>query len=140
MRGFVILTTRKRVVVALVHTVVFLLVALLLARISVRPLTMASPPGSWALAGVYTVVTGVLAILVAYAGRAEKLYFALCAASAALGLARQILGDPRLHAAVYVRVAQLAGAVFLGFLLLGRHRAAPAEAPMPPATGQPSLR
>ena len=130
MKVFVILTSRKRVVVALVHTVVFLFVAVLLSRISVRPLGLESAAGSWALAGVYLVVTGILSVLAAFAGRSERLYFGLCAASAALGLGRQILGDPRLHAVVYVRVALLACAVVLGFLLLGRHR--PANQPPSP--------
>ena len=115
MRAFVILTTRKRVIVALVHTVVFLLVALLLSRRYVQALELSSSVGSWALAGVYLVVTSVLAILVAFAGRAERLYFSLCALSAGFGLARQVLGDPRMHAAVYLRVMLLACAVLLGF-------------------------
>ena len=79
MRSFVILTTRKRVIVALVHTVVFLLVAVLLSRRYVQALELSSSAGSWALAGVYLVVTSVLAILVAFAGRSERLYFSLCA-------------------------------------------------------------
>ncbi len=118
MRAFVILTTRKRLVVALVHTVAFLLLAILLSRTLVRPLGIASPPGAWAIAGIYLVVTAVLVILLAYAGREEKLYFALCATSASFGLLRQILGDPRMHVAVYLRVALLASAVLAGSLLL----------------------
>jgi hypothetical protein len=121
MRTFVILTTRKRVIVALVHTVVFLLVAVLLSRRYVQALELSSSVGSWALAGVHLVVTSVLAILVAFAGRAERLYFSLCALSAGFGLVRQILGDPRMHAAVYLRVVLLGCAVLLGFLLLRRH-------------------
>ena len=76
----------------------------------------------------------------AFAGRSERLYFALCAASAALGLARQILGDPRMRAAVYVRVALLACAVLLGFLFLRRHPSTAPETLLPAATVPPSLR
>ena len=120
MGAFVILTTRKRVIVALVHTVVFLLVAVLLARRSVQALEASSPAGAWALAGVYLVVTSVLAILAAYAGRSERLYFLLCTLSAGFGLARQVLGDPRMYAAVYLRVLLLSCAVLLGCVLLRR--------------------
>jgi hypothetical protein len=82
MRGFVILTNRKRALIALVHTVLFLVVAVLLSRNLVRPLGLSSPVGSWALAGIYLTVTVVLSILLKIAGRAERLYFALCTASA----------------------------------------------------------
>ena len=102
MRAFVILTTRKQVVVALVHTWSSFSSPCCSRAFPCGLWNSASPAGSWALTGVYLVVTGILAVLVAFAGRSERLYFALCAASAALGLARQILGDPRMRAAVYI--------------------------------------
>ena len=124
MREFVILTNRKRVIVALVHTVVFFGVALFGLLNSVRPLTAGSGAGAWALAGIYLVVTSVLLTLVYFAGRSERLYFGLCTASAAFGLARQTLGDPLMHGAVYARIALLGCAIAMGFALLRRHNAA----------------
>ena len=120
MRGFRILTTRKRVIVALVHTVFFLSLAVALSRTLVRPLEAASPAGAWALAGVYLLVTLALLVLFRCAAPPERLYFGLCAASAGFGLARQILGDPPLHPAVYIRVALLTLAVIDGSLMLRR--------------------
>src|ERR1019366_5847654 len=108
MHRSVILTTRKRAIVALVHSVAFLLIALYGAITVVRPLGSASPPSSWVLAGVYAAVTLALAVLAAMSGNwRERLYFALCATSATFGLLRQILGDPPLHFAVVGRIAML---------------------------------
>ena len=119
MRGHRILNTRKRVVVALVHTVVFLGVAVLGFFFAVAPLRMASPPSAWIVAAIYTIVSSVLMWLTAIAGtRIERLYFAFCTTSAGFGLLRQLLGDPSMHAAVYVRVAMLACAVITGFSML----------------------
>jgi hypothetical protein len=115
----VILTNRKRVIVALVHTVVFLALAIYTAFLVVRPLHADSPVSAWIVAGVYLVVSVVLAILTAVSGNArERLYFGCCTASATLGLCRQILGDPALHAAAPIRVALLACAVLTGFAML----------------------
>jgi hypothetical protein len=116
MRGQRILNSRKRVIVALVHTVVFLGVATAQVR---------SPPAqSVALTLVYGIVSTVLAVLVAMAGRLrERLYFGCCMASAALGLARQVAGDPAMHAAVYWRVALLGAAAVIGAAMLRRERA-----------------
>jgi succinate dehydrogenase/fumarate reductase cytochrome b subunit len=114
-----ILNSRKRVVVALVHTVVFLGVAILGFFFAVPPLRPSSPPSGWILAGVYTIVSSILLWLTAIAAAAvERLYFALCATSAGFGLLRQLLGDPSMHIAVYVRVAVLACAVIIGIWLL----------------------
>jgi len=126
--GFVssyrILNTRKRVVVALVHTVIFLGVAVLGFFFAVAPLRPSSPPSAWILAGVYTVVSSVLLWLTSISrGKVERLYFACCATSASFGLLRQLLGDPAMHAAVYVRVAMLACAVATGLWMLGRSQA-----------------
>ena len=118
-RGHRILNTRKRVVVALVHTVVFLGVAGLGFFFAVAPLRTASPRSAWIVAAIYTIVSSVLMWLTAIAGtRIERLYFAFCTTSAGFGLLRQLLGDPSMHAAVYVRVAMLACAVITGFSML----------------------
>ena len=119
MRGAVILNTRKRVIVALVHTVVFLALAMLTGGIRVRPLHAGAPPSAWILPGVYALVSAVLLTLAAWAGGAlERLYFGCCAAAAGLGLGRQIVGDPPMHAAVYWRVFLLGCAVCCAVAML----------------------
>jgi hypothetical protein len=121
MYKFVILTTRKRVIIALVHTVVFLFIAVLGIATTVRPLQLLSPLSAWILAAVYLVVSGVLLVLSKISGNfRERLYFGLCTTSAAFGLARQVLGDPRMRVAVYIRILMLACAVLTGFVIAGR--------------------
>jgi protein-S-isoprenylcysteine O-methyltransferase Ste14 len=132
-KPYVILTNRKRAVVALVHTVVFLGVAFSGFVTMARRLQAASPVSSWVLAGVYLLVTAALLLLVLASRKAvERLYFGLCATSAGFGLLRQIAGDPPMHPAVYVRVAMLAGAVLVGSRILRSHRS-PADGATPRA-------
>ena len=114
-----ILNTRKRVVVALVHTVVFLAIAVLGFFFPVDPLRMGSPPSAWIVAGVYVIVSSVLLWLTAISrGAIERLYFAFVTTSASFGLLRQLLGDSSIHAAVYVRVTMLTCAVITGSWML----------------------
>jgi hypothetical protein len=122
MERYVILTNRKRAIVALVHTVVFLAVAMYGMLMVVRPLAMNSPAAAWVMTAVYAVVTSILLVLAAFSGNGiERIYFAFCTTSAGFGLARQIVGDPRMFVAVYVRVAMLACAVAAGIVILRRH-------------------
>ena len=66
-------------------------------------------------------MTTVLLLLLRAASHAsERLYFALCATSAALGLLRILLGDPALHAGV-LRVCLLSAAVIVGVMILRAH-------------------
>ena len=119
MTGFVILTNRKRVIVALVHTVVFLGLAVYTAFLTIRPLGAASPTSAWILGAVYLLVSAALLMLTAVSRNSrERLYFGLCTSSAALGLCRQILGDARLYSAAPLRVALLACAVLTGLAML----------------------
>jgi len=123
MRRYGILTNRKRAIIALVHTVAFLIVAAVTGMLTVRPLGAASHASAWIVAGIYVAVTCVLLVLVAFSGNAlERVYFGCCTTSAGFGLARQILGDAALPAAVYVRVAMLACAVVLGSMILRDRR------------------
>jgi hypothetical protein len=123
LKGHTILNTRKRVVVALVHTVVFLGVAILGFFFVVAPLRPDSPPSTWILAGVYTIVSSVLLWLTIISrGAVERLYFAFVTTSASFGLLRQLLGDASMHAAVPVRVAMLTCAVVTGMWMLGQTR------------------
>ena len=123
MHRYVILTNRKRAIVALVHSVAFLVFALYGLVSVVRPLGTASPGSAWTVAAVYVAVTAALAVLAAISGNwRERLYFAFCATSASFGLLRQILGDPPLHVAVYVRIAMLGCAVITGCGIVRAHR------------------
>ena len=129
MRRYVILTNRKRAIIALVHTVAFLALAIATGAVTVQSLHAGSRASAWIVAGIYLLVTIALLALTAISGSfRERLYFACCTTSAGFGLARQLLGDQQLHAAVYVRVAMLACAVLLGFAILREH-STPATAP-----------
>jgi hypothetical protein len=121
-KRYVILTNRKRAVIALAHTVAFWAVALTGFITVVRPLRAGAAVGSWILAAVYLLVTAVLLGLGAASRHAvERLYFGLCATSAAFGLLRQAAGDPPMRPAVYVRVAMLGCAVAVGIWILRDH-------------------
>jgi hypothetical protein len=126
MHSFSILNSRKRAIIALVHTVIFLCVAALqtlLSHAKAFSLHGDKVGGGIVLLAVYTIVTTVLLILLKMASHAsERLYFALCATSAALGLLRILLGDPALHAGV-LRVLLLSGAVIVGTVILRVHHA-----------------
>ncbi len=123
MRRYIILSNRKRVIIALVHTVAFLLLAAYTGLLLVRPLHSGSPASGWIIARAYVVITAVLLVLAAISGNAiERIYFGLCTTSAGFGLARQILGDAGIPAAVYVRVVMLACAVMMGVVILREYR------------------
>jgi len=119
MRRYVILSNRKRVIIALVHTVAFLLLAVYTGTLVVRPLHAGSPASGWIIAGVYVAVTTALLVLAAVSGNPiERVYFGLCTTSAGFGLARQIVGDAGIPIAIYVRVAMLTCAVVMGVAIL----------------------
>ncbi|HTW59070.1 MAG TPA: hypothetical protein VMD99_13140 [Terriglobales bacterium] len=133
MNDFTILTNRKRVLIALVHSVVFLGIALhgfLSHKDGI--LHGAALPADFILVMVYLTVTSILAWLVAISGCArERLYFLLCAGSATFGLLRTGFGDSALPAAQYLRVAMLSSAVILGSWLLRSFQRPVAEAVIP---------
>jgi hypothetical protein len=126
MGGFSILTNRKRAVVALVHSIVFLLIAVrqMLAATPVAgvwgPSTV--PPRTWILCGIFAIVSAILLwLLVISRGWMEKFYFAFCTASAGSGLLRTAGGDQAFHAGIYVRVVMLISAVIVGLLIVRTH-------------------
>jgi len=122
MPPFVILTNRKRAIIALVHTVFFFFVAVLTGLLAVRPLRSGAPASAWIIAAIYAIVTGVLLVLTAVSGGGrERLYFSFCTGSAFFGLLRQLLGDSQIHVAVYLRVLLLGCAVAMGFIILSGH-------------------
>jgi hypothetical protein len=126
MGGFAILSNRKRAIVALVHTVVFLLIA-------VRQMVAASPAsgiwapssvsgGTWALCAIFAVVSAILFWLLAISrGWLERVYFGLCAVSASSGLLRTAFGDHGFHAGLYLRVVMLTTAALVGLMIVRLH-------------------
>jgi len=130
MDRFTIISNRKRAIIALIHSIFFLGVAGLQLAIShAEPFSIRGEKvaGGIVLLTIYVIVTAALLILLRFSHCArEKLYFAFCAASAAFGLLRILLGDPVLHANV-LRVLLLSCAVFVGTGILRSH-SAPATA------------
>ena len=126
MGRFSILTNRKRAIVALVHSVIFLLIA-------VRQMVAATPaagiwlpstvrPGTWILCGIFAVVSSILLwLFVISRGWMEKFYFGFCTISATSGLLRTAAGDQTFHVGLYIRVVMLVSAVFIGALILRQH-------------------
>jgi len=133
MREFSILTNRKRAIVALIHSIVFLLIAF-------RQMVAATPAagiwvpasvstGTWVLCGIFTIVSGILLWLFAISRDwMEKLYFGMCTVSATSGLLRTAFGDEAFHAGLYIRVVMLSSACLVGLLIVRLHSAAPAAA------------
>jgi hypothetical protein len=121
MNEFGILTNRKRALIALIHSLVFLGIAMH-GFASPKPGILL--PGFVATAdliliAIYLVVASILAWLVGVSrGAKERLYFVLCASSATFGLLRTILGDAALPAAQYLRVIMLTSAVLVGMWIL----------------------
>src|SRR5271169_4152156 len=121
MNEFAVLTNRKRTLIALVHSVVFLGIAL---HGFASPKAAVVLHGSGAATGIaliaiYLTVASILSWLVSISRCArERLYFALCASSATFGLLRTIFGDTGLPAAQYLRVAMLTSAVAVGTWIL----------------------
>jgi hypothetical protein len=126
MGGFSILTNRKRAIVALVHSVVFLLIA-------VRQMIAAQPAagiwvssnvsrGTWVLCGIFAIVSAILLwLLLISRGWMEKFYFGLCTVSATSGLLRIAVGDQAFHAGLYIRVVMLVSAALVGLLIVRMH-------------------
>lgn len=116
MNEFAILTNRKRAIIALIHSVVFLGVVLHgFWSTKAGVVRGEGAAADFLLIMVYMTVSSILAWLV-YISRAlkERLYFALCTASASFGLLRIVFGDAALPIAQYLRVGMLTLAVAVG--------------------------
>ena len=137
MGEFAILNSRKRAFIALIHSVVFLLIA-------ARQMIAASPAagiwvpsavsaGTWILCAIFLIVTGILLWLFAISrGWMEKFYFALCSVSACSGLLRTVAGDQMFHVGLYIRVIMLTSAVLVGILIVRLYSSsATVTAPVP---------
>jgi len=126
MGAFAILTNRRRAVIALVHSVVFLLISLRQMILSDPAAGIGFPstvtPGTWILCGIYSLVSAILWWLFAISrGWMEKAYFGLCAVSATTGLLRTAAGDHLFHSGLYIRVVMLATAVVVGLMIVRFH-------------------
>ena len=117
MNEFGILTNRKRALIALIHSLAFLGIAM---RGFASPKAGILLPGFVAtgdliLIAIYLVVASMLAWLVSISrGAKERIYFVLCASSSTFGLLRTVFGDAALPAAQYMRVIMLSSAVLVG--------------------------
>lgn len=126
MQDFAIITNRKRAKIALIHSVIFLLIALRGAASAavVSPLLARGPVPvpTVVLFAIYLIVSTVL-IALARVSRCtqEKLYFVFCASSATIGLVRYLVGDPTVYLGLYLRVAMLTCAVVTGIAILRGH-------------------
>jgi len=121
MNDFAILTNRKRALIALIHSVVFLGIAShgFASRKAGVILPGSGTASDFILIEIYLVVASILIWLATISRCArERIYFALCASSATFGLLRTVLGDATLPAAQYLRVIMLTSAVILGTLIL----------------------
>ena len=126
MGEFAILTNRRRAIIALAHSVVFLLIAtwqMIAATPAVGIWNPASVSrGTWILCAIFTIVSAILLWLLAISrGWMEKIYFALCTVSASSGLVRTAAGDHAFHAGLYIRVVMLGSAVLMGWMILRLH-------------------
>jgi len=121
MNDFGVLNTRKRALIALIHSLVFLGIAIHgFASPKAGVLLRGSGgTGDFILIGIYLTVAAILAWLVTLARCArERMYFVLCTGSATFGLLRTIFGDASLPAAQYMRVILLSSAVVVGSLII----------------------
>jgi hypothetical protein len=112
MNEFGVLTSRKRALIALIHSVIFLGVA---AHGFLSPKAGLwygrVPVFDFVLIGIYLVVATILGGLVRVSRCAvERIYFGLCAGSAAFGFLRTMFGDKTIPAAQYLRVILLSSA------------------------------
>ena len=120
MSQFGVLTNRKRAVIALIHSIVFLGIAIHgFASPKLGILHGSRTAGDVILIGIYAVVASILIWLVSISrGVMEWLYFALCATSASSGLIRTVFGDRAVPPAQYLRVVMLSSAVAMGFVIV----------------------
>jgi hypothetical protein len=133
MNRYGILNSAKRALIALIHTVIFGLLALYQLLIRQHPLSLLSAgrghsAAPIALTTIYFIVTLVLLILLRYSQCSlERLYFTLCATSAAIGLLRALVGDPTAYAELAARVLLLGSAIITGMFIWRAHTQAASE-------------
>ena len=120
MNEFGVLTNRRRALIALIHSLVFLGVAMhgfLSPKAGI--LRGSASLADLILIAIYLVVASILLWLTGISrGAMERIYFALCAGSATSGLLRTIFGDSAIPAAQYIRVLLLSSAVAICILIV----------------------
>jgi hypothetical protein len=127
MEQYFVLTNRKRAIIALVHSVFFLMVAFAGYVPPLRPPAELTPGhegfgASAAILAVYVVVSAILLWLTVMSRCVrERLYFALCSSSAVAGLFRVYLGDAAFPIGRAIRVFMLVAAVGVGYTILRIH-------------------
>lgn len=132
MKVFGVLTSRKRALIALIHSVVFLGVAAHGFAAPKAGLANGAPASDVLLVLIYLVVASILAWLVTISrSLTERIYFALCTGSASFGLLRAVFGDAALPVAQYMRVILLGSAVVLGSCILRSYTRPIAESALP---------
>ncbi len=117
MNEYGVLNSRKRALIALIHSIFFLGVACA-GFASVKAGLIHSAPAATSdviLLVIYLIVASILAWLVSLSrSLRERAYFALCTTSATFGLLRTIFGDATFPIAQYMRVFMLSSAVLVG--------------------------
>ena len=127
MEQYFVLTNRKRAIIALIHSVFFLMVATGGFLPPLRPPAELTPGhegfgASVALLAIYGVVSAILLWLTMMSRcLRERAYFALCSTSAVAGLFRIYLGDAMFPTARLIRVFMLLAAVAVGYTIFRIH-------------------
>ncbi len=124
MEQFAILTNRKRALIALIHSIVFLGVALhgFVSPKAAFSLRGPGVTGGFALLVIYIIVASILGWLTAISRcTRERIYFAFCTTSASCGFLRTLFGDSAVPPAQYLRVTMLLCAVVLGWFIFRAH-------------------
>lgn len=123
MNDFGVLNNRKRALVALIHSVIFLGIAghgFAAPKAGIVHGSIAT--GDVALIAIYLAVASILAWLVSISRCVrERIYFVLCTSSATFGLLRTIFGDAAIPPAQYLRVIMLSSAVIVGVSIVRSH-------------------
>jgi hypothetical protein len=140
MNGLGVLTNRKRAIIALIHSIVFLGIAVHGFAAPKHGILQGSRSvGDFVLIAIYLIVASILGWLVTLSrGIRERMYFLLCAGSATSGLLRTVSGDLAIPAAQYLRVVFLSSAVLLGVLIVRSFaREIRLESPVVPSEASP---
>lgn len=120
MSEFGVLNNRKRALIALIHSFVFLGIAIhgfVSPKLGV--LRGSGSVGDFILIAIYLIVASILAWLISLSRcLGERVYFALCTTSATFGLLRTVFGDSAIPAAQHMRVIMLSSAVAVGILIV----------------------
>lgn len=134
MEQYFLLNSRRRAVIALIHSVFFLLIAAPGVFGPARGAMNAHSTGGVMLYGIYGIVTMLLLwLLVKALCLRERLYFGLCATSAGLSIVRGLVGESAVHPFQLVKVVMLVSA---GVAAISIYRVHLPSAPEPEAEAE----